>query len=56
MKNYGTLERIVDKANRNDYVMFIGEMNARVGNTKVTNMVGANGEAALTFRNLASYT
>ena len=33
--------------NRNDYIMLIGDMNARVGNNRVTKIVGTNGEATL---------
>jgi hypothetical protein len=33
--------------NKNDYIMLIGDMNARVGNNRVANTVGTNGEAAL---------
>jgi len=33
--------------NKNDYIMSIGDMNARAENNKVTNIVGTNGEAAL---------
>ena len=33
--------------NRNDYIMLIGDMNARVGNNRVINIVGTNGEATL---------
>jgi hypothetical protein len=43
---YETLQKVLDKANKNDWVMLIGDMNARVGNNEVTNTVGTNGEAA----------
>jgi hypothetical protein len=33
--------------NKNDYIMLIGDVNARVGSNKVTDTVGTNGEAAL---------
>jgi hypothetical protein len=33
--------------NKNDYIMLIGDMNARVGNNRVANIVGTNGEATL---------
>ena len=33
--------------NRNDYIMLIGDMIARVGNNRVINIVGTNGEATL---------
>ena len=29
---YETLQKILDKVNKNDYIMLIGDMNARVGN------------------------
>jgi hypothetical protein len=38
---------MLDTANKNDSVVLIGDMNARVGNNEVTNVVGTNGEAAL---------
>jgi hypothetical protein len=33
--------------NRNDYIMLTGDMNARVGNNRVINIVGTNREATL---------
>ena len=33
--------------NKNDYIMLIGDMNARDGNNRVANIVGTNGEATL---------
>jgi hypothetical protein len=44
---YETLQKILDKANKSDTVVLIADMNARVGNNEVTNVVGTNGEAAL---------
>ena len=44
---YETLQNILDKVNRNDYIMLIGDMNVRVGNNSVANIVGRNGEATL---------
>ena len=44
---YETLQKISDKVNKNDYIMFIEDMNARVGNNRVANIVGTNGEATL---------
>jgi len=35
------------QSEKNDYIMLIGDMNARVGNNKVTNILGTNGEATL---------
>jgi hypothetical protein len=37
----------LDKVNKNDYIMLIGEVKARVGNNTVTNIVGTNGELTL---------
>jgi len=42
-----SLQKILDKVNKNDYIMLIGDMNARVGNNRVANIVGTNGEATL---------
>jgi hypothetical protein len=36
----------MDKVNKSDYIMLIGDMNARAGNNKVTNKVGTNRKAA----------
>ena len=44
---YETLQKILDKVNKNGYIMLIGDMNARVGNNRFSNIVGTNGEAAL---------
>ena len=46
---YETVQKILDKVNKNDYIMLIGDMNARVGNIRVANIVGTNGEATLTL-------
>jgi hypothetical protein len=35
---YKTLLKILDKVNKNYYIMLIGDMNARVGNNRVTNI------------------
>jgi hypothetical protein len=37
----------MDKVNRNDYIMLIGDMNGRVGNIRVANKVGTNREFTL---------
>jgi len=37
----------LDIVNRNDCIMLIGDMNVRVRNNRVANMVGTNGEATL---------
>ena len=44
---YETLQKILDKVNKNDYIMLVGDMNARVGNNRDANIVGTNGEATL---------
>ena len=44
---YEALQKILDKVNKNDYITLIGDMNARVGNNRVANIVVANGEATL---------
>ena len=44
---YETLQTILDEVNKNDYIMLIGDMKARVGNNRVANIVGTNGEATL---------
>jgi len=44
---YETLQKILHKVNKNDYIMLIGGTNARVGNNRVLNIVGTNGEATL---------
>ena len=43
---YETLQKILDKVNKNEYTLLKGDMNTRVGNNEVTNIVGPNGEAA----------
>ena len=44
---YETLQKMLDKVNKNDYIMLIGDMNASVGNNRIANIVGTNGEATL---------
>jgi len=41
------LQKILDKVNKNNYTMLVGDMNARVGNNRVVNTVGTNAEATL---------
>jgi len=41
------LEKVLHKVNRNDNIMLIGDMNARVGKNRVINIVGTKGEATL---------
>jgi hypothetical protein len=38
--------QVLDKVNKNDYTILIGNMNALVENNKITNIVGTNGEAS----------
>jgi len=42
-----TLQKILYKVNKNDYIMLIGDMNARFGDNRVANIVGTNGEGTL---------
>jgi hypothetical protein len=44
---YETLQKMLDTVNNNDYMLLIGDMDARVGNNETTNIVGTNGEVAL---------
>ena len=44
---YEKLQNILDKVNRNYYLMLKGDMNARVGNNIVANIVRRNGGATL---------
>ena len=44
---YETLLKILDKVDKNYYLMFIRDTNVRVGNNGVANIVGTNGEATL---------
>ena len=44
---YEALHKMLDKVNKNDYIMLIGDMTARVGNNRFANIVGTNGEATL---------
>jgi len=48
---------MLDKVNKNDYIMLIVNMNVRVGNSRVSNIVGTNGEATLNskVRNLIDF-
>jgi hypothetical protein len=44
---YETLQKILDKANKNESVVLTGDMIARVGSNEDSNLVVTNGEAAL---------
>jgi hypothetical protein len=38
------LQVIIDKINRNDYLIVAGDLNARVGNTQIDGVFGINGK------------
>ena len=44
---YETLQNILNKVNKNGYIILRGDMNARIGNSKITNTVDTYVEAAL---------
>ncbi|GFG36537.1 hypothetical protein Cfor_09350 [Coptotermes formosanus] len=44
---YETLQKILDKVNKNYYITLVGDMNVRAGNNRVANVVGTNGETTL---------
>ena len=44
---YEKPQKILDKVNKNDYIILRGDLNARVGNNEVAIIVGTNGEATL---------
>jgi hypothetical protein len=44
---YETLQKILDKVNRYDYMLLTGDRNYGVGNNTITNIVGTNGETSL---------
>jgi len=44
---YETLQKILDKVNKKEYIMLMGDANARAGNNRFANIVGTNGEATL---------
>ena len=44
---YETLQKVLDAVNKNDYIMLTGDMNVTVGNNRVANIAGTNGEATL---------
>ena len=44
---YETLQKISDKVNKNDYMILICGIKAKVENNKNTNVVGTNGEVIL---------
>jgi hypothetical protein len=37
----------LDEINKNDYLLIAGDMNARISNNKITNVMGTNGEATI---------
>lgn len=44
---YETLQKAIDKVNKNDYLMLMGDLNARVGNSRINDVMGTNGEAVI---------
>ena len=44
---YETLQKILDKVNKNDYIIFMEDMNDRVGNNIFCNIAGTNAEDTL---------
>jgi len=41
---YETLQDQIDKINKNDYIVAVGNYNARVGNIPIDGILGTNGE------------
>lgn len=41
---YASQEQIQQQKNKNDYLYTVGDMNARLGNQPVDNVIGINGE------------
>jgi exonuclease III len=39
---YEQLQNILEKTNKNDYILMMGDLNARIGNTKIMKIVGTN--------------
>ena len=44
---YQKLQEIVDKINKNDYVLLMGDFNARIGKQRVDKVIGTNGESTV---------
>ncbi|PSN32284.1 Craniofacial development protein 2 [Blattella germanica] len=44
---YKDLQCELDKVNKTDYIIIIGDLNARIGKNPVLNVVGDNGEDVL---------
>ena len=44
---YKDLQEIYDKCNKNDYIIIGGDLNARIGNRKMRNLIGIYGEQTL---------
>jgi hypothetical protein len=44
---YEELPNVVNNINKNYYLMILGDLNARVGKTRISNRVGTNGEATI---------
>jgi exonuclease III len=47
IKFYKILQNIIDKVNKNDYIILAGDFNARVGNTAIQGVAGTMGEPVL---------
>jgi hypothetical protein len=47
---YETLQKILDKVNKNYYILLTLDVNGRVGNNRVVNIVRTNGETALNIK------
>ena len=44
---YETLQKAFDKVNKNDYILLMGDLNARIRNRGIQNVMGTNGEDIL---------
>lgn len=57
---YDQLQTILDKTNKNDYIIIAGDLNARIGNIPIGKIIGTNGEPTINIngnilRNFALY-
>jgi len=44
--SYNQLQEILNKSNKNGSILFSGDLNSRIGNAEIRNMVGNFGEPA----------
>ena len=44
---YEELQKVINKSNKNDYLLLLGDLNGRVGKVPVHNIVGTEGETTL---------